>query len=162
MANGTGKDRRLRLLGPMVPGSGATHCASWSGDFILSNRHRLASIGKKGIRRRPIFCLGDDPAQPRHCEWLLCRSRESRRPRSACGRRRNRVLGTKLCCGAEWRNHCQRFGRSRRDRDCRRGMGSRERTSDALAIFARPTRRCLLGNRATAARFIVSSCPEAP
>src|SRR5882757_3838462 len=41
-------------------------------------------------------------------------------------------------------------------------MGSSQRASDALAIPARPARGCLRGNRATAARLIVSFYPEAP
>src|SRR6266487_977100 len=85
VANDPRKDRRLRLLGPMVSGGGAPHCASWSREFILSNRHRLASVGKEEIRCGPIFCLGNNSAQSRDREWLLCRGRKSRRPRSACG-----------------------------------------------------------------------------
>ena len=73
-----GSAKACAFVGTMVSGS-ARLTAFVGGDFILSNRHRLASIGKKGIRRGPVFCLGNNSAQPRHRQWLLRCGVESRR-----------------------------------------------------------------------------------
>ena len=80
MDNRAGKNWRLRLLGPMVSGSGATNRVARCGNHFLSNGNRLASERKKRIRCGAIFCLGNDSAQSRDCEWLLRRGGKSRRP----------------------------------------------------------------------------------
>src|SRR5207247_4252419 len=69
--NSTRKNWRLRLLGPMVPGSGATDGLARCGNYFLSNGNRLASERKKRIRCSAIFCLGNDSAQSRDCERML-------------------------------------------------------------------------------------------
>src|SRR4030095_6369806 len=70
MDNRAGKNWRLRLLGPMVPGSGATEGVTRCGNYFLSNGNRLASERKKRIRCGAIFCMGNNSAKSRHCEWL--------------------------------------------------------------------------------------------
>ena len=47
LENCAGKHRRLRLLGPMVPGSGAPDRFARRRDFVLSDRHWLAPGEKK-------------------------------------------------------------------------------------------------------------------
>ena len=59
---------------------------------FLSDGHRLASGGKAAIRRRPIGCLANHPARPRHRERNLCGRGESRGLRRAAGPR-SRILG---------------------------------------------------------------------
>ena len=58
--------RTAGLLGPMVSRSGPAR-RPWPGAaFGLSDRHRLAGQGKRGVRRQPTCGLGNDDAQPRH------------------------------------------------------------------------------------------------
>src|SRR5213075_3533339 len=71
LANRARKNRRLRLLGSMVPGIGATHGPARRPDFVLSHGDWLASARKGKVRRSAIFRLGNDAAQPRDREWLL-------------------------------------------------------------------------------------------
>ena len=78
------QDRRLRLLGPMVSGSGATDRVARRRDYFLSNGNRLASGREKGIWKSATFRVGDDSAQSCDREWVLRRGGESRRSRSAC------------------------------------------------------------------------------
>src|SRR5207247_1798274 len=59
MEDGSGKSRRVRLLGPMVSGSGAADRAARRRNYFLSDSHRLASIREKGIWRRAAFRLGN-------------------------------------------------------------------------------------------------------
>ena len=108
-------------------------------DFILSDCDRLASRRKEAIWRGATFRLGNDPAQPRDCERLLCRGRESRRPRSAGRRRRDRILGPKFHRGPERRNH--RKGKRRQGRNRHRGY----RLEAGWMNIARTGRFCATG-----------------
>ena len=90
------KNRRLRLLGPMVSGSGAANGIARRGNYFLSNGDRLASEREEGIREAAAFRLGNNSAQPRDRERLLRRRDKSRRSRSPGWRRRNRILGPKF------------------------------------------------------------------
>ena len=80
LADAARQHRRLRLLGSMVSGSGPPNGSARRRDSVLSDRDRLASVGKSEIRLRPAFRLGNDAAQPRHRQWLLRRRGQSRRP----------------------------------------------------------------------------------
>ena len=88
-------DRRARLLGPVVSRGRAAHGAERRADPVLSHRHRLAPAGEGGVRRAAAGRLGNDPAQPRDRQRLLCVRRQSRGPRGR-RRRRHRVLGRQL------------------------------------------------------------------
>src|SRR5262249_4390570 len=146
----------------MVSGSSASNGVARRGNYFLSHGHRLASEREERIRRRATQRVGNNSTKSRDCQWLLRRGGEPRRARSAGRRRRNRILGTKLHLRAGRRDHRQRFDRKRRNCDWRSGLGASERISDALAIFARPPRGRLLGNRATSARLRVSFSKEEP
>ena len=94
-------------------------------DSFLSDGDRLASEREGEIWRRPTFRLGNDAAQSRDRERLLCRGDQPRRSRSSRRRRRDRVLGAEFRRRAERRNHRERQRRSRRNRDGRDRLGSR-------------------------------------
>ncbi len=46
---------------------------------VLSDRHRLASLGKSAVWRGATGCLANHPAGPCDRQWNLCRGGESRR-----------------------------------------------------------------------------------
>ena len=96
LADPARQDRRLRLLGPVVSGSGPPNDLAGRRDSFLSNRDRVAPVGKSEIRLRPAFRLGNDAAQSRDRERVFRRGRQSRRSRSAGRWRWDRVLGPKL------------------------------------------------------------------
>ncbi len=66
-----GKIGRLRLLGPVVSGSGPPNDSAGRRNSILSDRDRVAPIGKSEIRLRPAFRLGNDAAQSCDREWVF-------------------------------------------------------------------------------------------
>ncbi len=69
-----GKDRRLRLLGPMVSGGRATNRASRRGDScFIRRRSDGIQPRKQKYGDRATFRLGNDAAQSRDREWLLRR-----------------------------------------------------------------------------------------
>ena len=80
MADNARQNRRLRLLGPVVPRGSTSHRAARRRDHFLSNSNRVAPIGKEKLRRGTTFRVGNDPARSRDCEWMLCRGAEPRRP----------------------------------------------------------------------------------
>src|SRR6266513_1952087 len=118
----------------MVSGVGAADRAPRRANFVLPDGDRLASAREGKIWGGAVFRLGNDAAQPRDREWVLRRGDQSRRPRSAGGRRRDRILGTKFYRRAERRNYRQRQSRSRRNRHGRDRLGPRGRTPDPLAV----------------------------
>src|SRR5207247_9117366 len=80
VADSTRQDWSLRLLGPMVPGSGAPDGVARGRNYFLSHSDRLAPVGKEGVRRNATCRLGNNPAQSRNREWLLRRSPKPSRP----------------------------------------------------------------------------------
>src|SRR5882762_11570697 len=80
LENRAWQSRRLRLLGPVVSGSGTLNRVAWRRNSFLSNRHRVAPTREEKIWRCSIFRLADDAAQPRHREWVFCGSGKSCRP----------------------------------------------------------------------------------
>ncbi len=75
--------RRPGLLGPVVSGSGAPFEPRRREYSFLSHRHRLASGGKRAVRRGAVGCLANHPALACHRQRDLRCGRESRRLRRA-------------------------------------------------------------------------------
>src|SRR5262249_43565557 len=107
--NAARQNRGLRLLGPMVSRSSAANGVARRRNHFLSDSNRLAPERKAAIWKSAAFGVGNDSTQSRHREWLLRRRGKSRGPRSARRWRWNRVLGTKFCLRARWRNRRQSF-----------------------------------------------------
>ena len=118
-----------------------------AGKLFLSDRDRLASEPRKkefGAAQHSAW----ETIQRSHAIANGCyvAAAKSRRSRSAGRRSRNRILGPKFCLCAERRDHRERFSRSRRNCHRRYRLERGRSTSDALAISARPPRRCLRRN----------------
>jgi len=144
VGNGVRQNRRLHLLGSVVPGSGALDRARGSADSFLSDGDRLASRGKSGARRGAALRMGNRATRARRGKRLFrCRD-ESRRHRGTHG-----ILGTKLRRKSLRRNHRARV--RRQGRSAHRRMRSRTATgiSPHLAVLPRPPHRRLRRNHAT-------------
>src|SRR3990172_7237016 len=143
-----GAHRDARVLGPVVPRSGAPHRARGGAGPLLPDGHRLAVRRGRRRGRRAARRVGDDAARPRHRERRLRRGGE---PRGARGR--HPLLGSVV----RGRSLRARAGARLR----RRGGGARRRVRPRrdrahpppLAVPARSAHRRVRGPRQTLPRL---------